>query len=135
MKILKVLALCAMASLSACANYVWAPPAGAPDASYDQQAAQCRLFSRGATPRGGFIAASGKPAFVGGVVGGYLLASAIAGAVEANQNFNDCMAASGWTPVGRLNQTTTGTYVTPLGPTLAATPQQTGGPIQLAPRL
>jgi hypothetical protein len=82
-----------------CVSHTWAPPPGGSPMTYDQQAAQCRLFARGNTPSGGFIAAAGRPAFVGGVVGGALLVSAIAGAVANQNNFNDCMFASGWQAV------------------------------------
>jgi hypothetical protein len=93
---------CAMAmalvvSLSACAVHTWAPPPGGSPLTFDQQAAQCRLYARGNTPGGpGFVAASGKPAFVGAFVGGVMLASAITQAVANQQNFNDCMQAVGW---------------------------------------
>jgi hypothetical protein len=85
--------------LSACVNHTWAPPPSGSAISYDQQAAQCRLLARGITPSGGFVAAAGKPAFVGAFVGASVLASAIAGAVKLNENFNDCMFASGWQAV------------------------------------
>ena len=89
--------LVCLLSLQACAVHKWAPPPAGPHLTFDQQVAQCRLFSRGVTPQGpGFVAASGSPAFVGGLVGGVLLASAIGTAVATQANFNDCMAASGW---------------------------------------
>jgi hypothetical protein len=88
--------------LTGCVGYKWAPPPGA-TVSFDQQAAQCRLFARGATPQThGFVGAAGSPAFVGGVVGGVMLASAIGQAVATQNNFNDCMAANGWVAVGRM---------------------------------
>jgi hypothetical protein len=100
MRLSRWAALCvAPILLSACVTHTWAPPPGGSSISYDQQAAQCRMFARGNAPSGGFVAASGRPAFVGATVGGYLLASAIAGAVAVNQNFNDCMFASGWQAV------------------------------------
>ena len=85
--------------LAGCVNHTWAPPPSGSELSYDQQAAQCRLFARGITPSGGFVAASGRPAFVGAFVGGALLASAVGTAVRTNENFNDCMFASGWQAV------------------------------------
>jgi hypothetical protein len=85
--------------LTACVNHTWAPPPAGSPLSYDQQAAQCRLFARGIMPSGGFIAASGSPQFVGATMGGYALGAAIGGAIRINQNFNDCMLASGWQAV------------------------------------
>jgi hypothetical protein len=97
-------ALCVLAllSLSACAVYKWAPPPGGTPLTFDQQAAQCRLYARGSTPASpGFVAASGSPAFVGGMVGGIMLASAIGQAVTTQANFNDCMTANGWVAVDK----------------------------------
>lgn len=94
------MALCAIPFLLAgCVNHTWAPPPNGSQFSYDQQAARCRLIAKGITPSGGFVAAAGKPAFVGAFVGTALLASAIGTAVKLNENFNDCMFAEGWQAV------------------------------------
>jgi len=90
------LAVAASLLLAGCVTHTWAPPPGGTDVTFDQQSAQCRLFARGITPSGGFVAASGKPAFVGAFVGGALIGSAIGTAVATQNNFNDCMSASGW---------------------------------------
>src|SRR5262245_46584387 len=57
---------------------------------------ECKAIAEGITPSvgGGFVAASGKPAFVGGVMGGYALGLAIAAAVQHQRkldNYDDCM--------------------------------------------
>jgi hypothetical protein len=97
---IRLAALCAVPLLLAgCVTHTWAPPPGGSSMTYDQQAANCRLMARGITPSGGFVAASGRPAFVGAFVGGALLASAIGTAVRTQENFNDCMFASGWQAV------------------------------------
>jgi hypothetical protein len=96
----KSLLLGVVLALGACTSHTWAPPPGGTPLTFDQQAAQCRIYARGNTPGGpGFVAAAGKPAFVGAFVGGVMLASAIGQAVATQQNFNDCMFASGWIAV------------------------------------
>ena len=108
---MKTIALAVAASLllAGCVSHTWAPPPGGSSVTFEQQSAQCRLFARGITPSGGFVAASGKPAFVGAFVGGALIGSAIGNAVATQNNFNDCMSASGWliadhqpTPIAHL---------------------------------
>jgi hypothetical protein len=94
-----LLAVTAAVTLAACTTHAWAPPPGGSPISFDQQAAQCRLFARGVTPSGGFVAAAGRPAFVGAFVGTAVLAQAIGSAVAVQNNFNDCMFASGWVAV------------------------------------
>jgi hypothetical protein len=89
----------AAVSLAACTTHTWAPPPGGSPVSYEQQAAQCRMFARGSAPSGGFVAATGRPAFVGAFVGAAVLAQAINSAVVTQANFNDCMFASGWIAV------------------------------------
>jgi hypothetical protein len=97
--LLNAVAALTLLGMAACTSHTWAPPPGGSPVSYDQQAAQCRLFARGITPSGGFVAAAGRPAFVGAFVGSAVLAQSIAGAVATQNNFNDCMFASGWVAV------------------------------------
>jgi hypothetical protein len=94
-----LLAASTAVTLAGCVSHTWAPPPGGSPVSYDQQAAQCRMFARGNTPSGGFVAAAGRPAFVGAFVGTAVLAQAIGSAVATQNNFNDCMFASGWVAV------------------------------------
>lgn len=86
--------------LAGCAE-TWAPPPGVDPSVFQQQTANCRLFSRGVTPQPGGFFASGSPRFVGTAMGAYALGSLIGMAVQQQENFNDCMAASGWRAVQR----------------------------------
>jgi hypothetical protein len=92
-------ALALVPMLAGCVSHTWAPPPGGTTVTFGQQSAQCRLFARGNAPASGFIAAAGKPAFVGATVGAFVLASAIGSAVHQQADFNDCMAAAGWIAV------------------------------------
>jgi hypothetical protein len=61
----------------------------------------CKMLSEGMTPpaQGGFLAVSGKPAFVGAAMGGYALGLAIAAAVQQQHKvefYSDCMVAHGY---------------------------------------
>jgi hypothetical protein len=103
MPIKKILALAAVLSLTACASYTWAPPPGGSSITFNQQAAQCRLFARGDAPTGGGFYASGSPRFVGTAMGAYALGSVIGSAIHQQADFNDCMSASGWIPVGPVH--------------------------------
>lgn len=95
--------LAATLSLTACSMPNFVP---AHDQS-PEQAAQARLectaLSEGMTPPqgGSFVAASGRPAFVGGVMGGYALGLAVAAAVRQQHKvgiYTDCMEAQGFVP-------------------------------------
>src|SRR5262245_25337727 len=62
---------------------------------------ECKAIAEGVTPGigGGFVAAAGKPAFVGGVMGGYALGLAIAAAARHQaklENYDDCMVSRGF---------------------------------------
>ena len=83
--------------MTGCADHSWAPPPGVDVSAFEQQAATCRLYARNGTPQPpGGIVAYGNPRFVGTTVGAYALGSGIGTAIRTNENFNDCMAASGW---------------------------------------
>src|SRR6185437_6430569 len=74
--------------IAGCASHTWAP---GPDAkgSYDEASAQCSLMARHS---GGGFYASGRPGFVIGAA----LGAAVGDAIRAQNDFNDCMKASGW---------------------------------------
>jgi hypothetical protein len=62
---------------------------------------ECTAISEGMTPPmpGGFVAASGRPAFVGAAMGGYAVGLAIAAAVRQQHKvdaYSDCMVAHGF---------------------------------------
>jgi hypothetical protein len=81
--------------LGGCVTHTFAPGPGMSALDFEPDSAQCRLFARGS--RSGFaFGAAGSPKFVGATMGGAALGYAIGSAVEANQNFNDCMQARGW---------------------------------------
>jgi hypothetical protein len=78
----------AIVALFGCASHTWAP---GPDArgTFDETKGRCSLLARNS---GGAFAASGNAAFVAGAATG----NAIGNAITAQNNFNDCMLASGW---------------------------------------
>jgi hypothetical protein len=75
-------------SLGGCVSHTWVP---GPDvhATFEEQSAQCSMIARHG---GSGFAASGSPGYVAGVA----IGNAIGNAVQANADFNDCMAANGW---------------------------------------
>jgi hypothetical protein len=75
--------------LVGCAKHSWAPGPQAAILDYDQQSAQCSLMARHGGS--GFYAA-GNPNFVAGAAVGH----AIGEGIRTQQDFNDCMMASGW---------------------------------------
>jgi hypothetical protein len=75
-------------SLGGCVSHTWV---AGPDAhaTFEEQTAQCRIIARhGET---GFYA-YGSASYVAGAA----IGNAIGNAVQANADFNDCMAANGW---------------------------------------
>jgi hypothetical protein len=82
----------ASALLAGCATgpRQWLPgPNVAPNMTFDQQQAQCSLMARHGGS--GFYAA-GNQNFVAGAAVGH----AIGEGIRTQQDFNDCMLASGW---------------------------------------
>ncbi len=75
-------------SLGGCVSHAWV---AGPDvhATLAEQTAQCRIIARHG---GSGFYASGSPGFVAGAA----IGNAIGNAVQANADFNDCMAANGW---------------------------------------
>lgn len=75
-------------SLGGCVSHTWV---AGPDvhATFEEQSAQCRMIARHG---GSGFYASGSPSFVAGAA----IGDAIGNAVQANADFNDCMAANGW---------------------------------------
>ena len=81
--------------LSGCAYHTFAPGPGMSANNFEPDSAKCRMYSRG--QQSGFsFAASGSPRFVAASTGGAALGYAVGSAVQANQNYNDCMIATGW---------------------------------------
>jgi hypothetical protein len=76
------------ASLGGCVSHTWVP---GPDAhkTFEEQTARCRILARHG---GSGFYASGSASYVAGVA----IGNAIGNAIQANADFNDCMAASGW---------------------------------------
>lgn len=76
------------ASLGGCVSHTWVP---GPDvhATFEEQTAQCRIIARHG---GSGFYASGSASYVAGVA----IGNAIGNAIQANADFNDCMAANGW---------------------------------------
>jgi hypothetical protein len=67
---------------------------------------ECKVISEGMTPPsgGGFVAASGRPAFVGAVVGAAALAGLIGAAIRQQHKvelYDDCMVAHGFQRAAR----------------------------------
>ena len=75
-------------ALGACAHTAWAPGPYVNVADFEPAKARCSLFARHSAP--GF-AAYGPPKYVAGAAIGY----AIGNAVRQNEDFDDCMVASG----------------------------------------
>ncbi len=75
-------------SLGGCVSHTWV---AGPDvhATFAEQTAQCRIIARHG---GSGFYASGSPSFVASAA----IGNAIGNAVQANADFNDCMAANGW---------------------------------------
>lgn len=78
------------ALLGGCARHNWVPGPTASIQDFDQQRAQCSLAARHAN-QGGFYAA-GSPNFVAGAA----IGNAVGQGVRTQQDFNDCMLATGW---------------------------------------
>ena len=74
--------------LAGCATHSWAPGPAA-RGTLEQAQGQCRLMARHS---GGGFYASGTQQFVAGA----MLGAAVGDAIRANDDFNDCMMASGW---------------------------------------
>ena|SRR5215472_1973610 len=87
-----------LALLSACGvTHKWAPPAGVDASAYEQQAARCRLFAK----NGLMVQGDKAPGLMGNnTANGFAYVPTqntgwfSAGAKQ--DDFNDCMAASGW---------------------------------------
>jgi hypothetical protein len=75
--------------VSGCASHTWAPGPGMSAADFGPAKARCSLMARHG---GGDFSAYGTPSFVAGAAVG----NAIGESVRAQQDFNDCMEASGW---------------------------------------
>jgi PDZ domain len=91
----RIAAIMTIASLTACVSHTWAPGPGMSPAAFSADEAKCRIFARSAGS--GFeFEASGSPRFVATATVTAALADGIAGAIEANENFNDCLQARGW---------------------------------------
>jgi hypothetical protein len=84
-------------ALSGCVQHNWVP---GPQVTAPPGVAsgQCQMAALGGATPSGFVAASGKPAFVGAFVGASVLASAIGSAVRQNEIYNACMQAQGYIP-------------------------------------
>ncbi len=82
-------------TLTACAQHSYVPGPGMSGMALGPEAAQCRLFARGSSTSRGFGAA-GSARFVAAATAVALIAGGIAGAIEQNTNYNDCMQARGW---------------------------------------
>jgi len=79
-------------ALTGCVRYNWVPGPNASIKDFGTQKAQCSYVARhGGT---GFVAA-GNPNFVAGAAIGH----GVGEAVRTQEDFNDCMQASGWQPV------------------------------------
>lgn len=87
-----------VALLCGCVAHTWAPgPQVA--GGFNAVSGHCKLAAMGAPSGGGFVAASGSPAFVGTVVGASVLAGAIGSAVRQQNIYNACMEANGFVAV------------------------------------
>lgn len=80
--------------LTSCASYNWAPGPNAVTTDFNMQKAQCSLMARNGER--GFVAV-GSPSYVAGAS----IGNAIGEGVRTQTNFNDCMMATGWTPVSQ----------------------------------
>lgn len=87
--------------LSGCVNHDFAPGPGMLVSDFEPESARCRIFAR--SNQSGFaFGAAGSPRFVATAVGGAAIGAGIAGAVQNNQNYNDCMMARGWRVANRM---------------------------------
>jgi hypothetical protein len=86
---LRPAAFAAVTILTGCVAHEWAPGPGLTAADFEPAKARCSLAARHSDS--GF-AAVGSPAFVGVSA----LGAAIGNTARAQQDFNDCMLASGW---------------------------------------
>lgn len=75
--------------MGGCVAHTWAPGPGMSVADFEPAKARCSLMARNA---GSDFVAVGSTSYVAGAAIGH----GIGEAVKANQNFNDCMVASGW---------------------------------------
>ena len=75
--------------LTGCATHQWAPGPGMNAADFDATKAQCSLMARHG---GSGFAAYGSANFVAGAA----LGNAVGESIRTQQDFNDCMLASGW---------------------------------------
>lgn len=102
MSISKSIAACLIATvLSACTvpNYLPVHDQGIEESAAARM--ECRAISEGMTPQqgGGFIAVSGRPAFVGAALGAGILGLVITTAVQQQHKieiYDDCMVAHGY---------------------------------------
>jgi len=85
--------------LVGCQQHQWAAGPGTDASTYGRVNGACKLASMGVATPGGFVGASGSPAFVGGMVGGAMLASAIGSAIRQNEAYNACLEANGFVAV------------------------------------
>jgi membrane-associated protease RseP (regulator of RpoE activity) len=81
--------------LAGCVNHDFVPGPGMLASNLGPQAAGCRIFARGS--QGGYaFGAAGSPRFVAAAAGIAAIGAGIAGAVQQNHNYNDCMLSRGW---------------------------------------
>jgi hypothetical protein len=76
-------------SLGGCVSHNWAPGPGMSAADFGRAKARCSLLARHS---GSGFAASGSSSYVAGAALGH----AIGESIRANQDFNDCLEATGW---------------------------------------
>lgn len=86
--------------LSGCVNHDFVPGPGMLASDFEPESARCRIFAR-SNQSGYAFGAVGSPRFVTASVGGAAIGAGIAGAVQNNQNYNDCMMARGWRVANR----------------------------------
>jgi hypothetical protein len=90
-------------ALSGCVQHTWMPGPQT-SADFGSTSGQCKLMAMSGGSGGGFVAASGRPAFVGAFVGASVLASAVGSAVQQNQIYNACMESNGFVAVDAVQQ-------------------------------
>jgi hypothetical protein len=78
-----------LAILGGCAAHTWAPGPGMSAVDFEPAKARCSLMARHG---GGTFIAVGSPSYVAGAQ----LGNAIGEAARTQQDFNECMIASGW---------------------------------------
>jgi len=79
--------------LGGCSTYTWAPGPSA-QGTYEQASGKCRLLA--STDQTSFYA-QGSTSYVAGAA----LGAAVGQAVRQQNDFNNCMLASGWVPTGK----------------------------------